>query len=284
VWLSLSPPQDGCSPEALAQAAVEAKAPIDVSSQPAVWGEMLRGSDNPLIVKSDHSMEVASDGRHAADLTDAHLIQTLSCLGRNVIDFYFLRIRRAPEEFALSGALEAIDGARQAGHVKYLGICCDGPALATLGVWQFHDAFDVLLVPRNHYSQETYKTLAPLAKERRVGIITSHPLDWGFGLDFTRLPEHWKLRNLTQSFYGLTLAQAVIHDLAREHPVCVSVNSREEIRLAITAPDMVLPDGLNAMLEPFVESFNDESQWARLLASDEPSLKAAALRRANGSR
>ncbi len=61
----------------------------------------------------------------------------------------------------------ALETARQEGHVRFLGIFCDGPPLATLGTWQFHDAFEVLLAPVG----EALEMLEPLARERRVGVV-----------------------------------------------------------------------------------------------------------------
>ena len=148
----------------------------------------MRGDDSLFLTQmSTSGYERANDDRHAGDLIQAHLIETLSSIGREWIDVYFLRVRRAVDEAQLSGALEAMELARQEGHIRYLGIVCDGSSLATLGMWQFHDAFDLLLVPRNHYDDEAYRTLAPLARERRVGVVTSRPLNWGWGLPFTAL-------------------------------------------------------------------------------------------------
>ncbi len=282
VWLSLSAALAESEPSDLGRlvgAALESGLPIDISSQAALWGGYLRGTDSTLAALSTTTFENATDEKNASDLVQAHLIETLSAIGREHLDFYFLRVRHAFEESQISGALQAVEMARQEGHIRFVGICCDGPAFATLGLWQFNDAFEVLLVPRNHYDTDAYDTLAPLARERRVGIVTSRPLNWGYGLPFTSLPAHWRLRNLTQSFYGLTLAQAAIADLAEEHPVLVGVRSEAEVIKAAEAVSKPRPDGLRAMLQPFIESFEDEDQWAELLKSDKPVERAAAERR-----
>lgn len=261
-------------------AALESGSPIDITSQPALWGGRMRGTEATLTCVSTHGYENATDDRHASDLIQAHLIETLSCVGRDYFDFYFLRVRQAVEEFQIAGALEAMEMARQEGHIRYLGICCDGPSLATLGLWQFHDAFEALLVPRNHYDPEPYETLAPLARKRRVGVVTSRPLNWGYGLPFVDLPSQWRLRNLTKGFYGLSLAQAVIGDLAQDAPVMVGVRSAKEVREALEAPEKYRPDGLREFLGPFVEAWDSEEMWSEFSDSSEPALKSAALRRA----
>ena len=279
IWLSLSLPHDGGDLDALVRAALDSNAPIDITSLPALWGGKMRGTSAPIMMIGGSDFERATDETHACDLVQAHLIETLSSLGREHIDFYFLRVRMSVEEYQISGALQALELAKQEGHIGFIGICCDGPSLATMGTWQFHDAFELLLVPRNHYDSEAYDTLAPLANERRVGIVTSRPLNWGYGLPFIALPEHWRLRNLTQSFYGLSLAQAVIAELADDHPVLVGVRSPEEISLAINAPSLPRPTGLLAMLQPFIESFDDDKQWTELLSSPNVGYRESAKRR-----
>jgi len=240
----------------LVGSALESGAPIDITNQPALWGGKLRGKPGTLLAIGSTDYENANDEAHACDLVQAHLIETLSAIGREKIDLYYFRVKRMAEEYQLSGALQALELAKQEGHIGHIGICCDGPSFSTLGAWQFHDAFETLLVPRNHFSRESYDTLAPLARERRVGIVTNSPLNWGSGESFTNSEEHWKLRNLTQSFYGQTLAQAVIADLAVDHPVLVGVRSPQEVEQAVSSPSKPRPEGLSAMLQPFIESFS----------------------------
>ena len=239
----------------------------------------MRGTSAELLVVGNSDFERANNETHACDFVQAHLIEVLSSLGRECIDFYFVRVRNMVEEYQISGVLQALEFAKNEGHVRHIGIWSDGPSLATLGFWQFHDAFEVVAVPRNHYSDEDYRTLSPLARERRVGVITTKPLNWGYGLPFVAIPELWRLRNLTQSFYGMSLAQAAIADLAKDNPVLLSVRTTNQIKQAIESQNLVLPDGLNAMLEPFREAFDDEELWKTWLNSDDPVMKSAAKRR-----
>ncbi|MGV3615866.1 MAG: hypothetical protein ACO1SV_11075 [Fimbriimonas sp.] len=273
VWLSLSLPDRPDAHDELIAAALASGAPIDVTSQPGLWGGRMRGTDAILSCVSSSHFEDAHEESHATDLVQAHLIETLSCIGREYFDFYFLRVRRGVEEYQISGALQAMELARQEGHIRYLGICCDGPSLATMGVWQFHDAFDVLLVPRNHYDSEPYDTLAPMAKERRVGIVTSRPLNWGYGLPFAAIPAR------LAPHVDPTLAPAIIGAFAKEHPVMVGVRSAEEVRLAVEAPKGAPRDDLGKALRPYLDGFDSEEEWSDLLLSEQPHLRAAAQRR-----
>ncbi|AIE84837.1 hypothetical protein [Fimbriimonas ginsengisoli] len=183
VWLSLSVPASSSDMEGLVGAALESGVPLDVSSSPGLWGGHMRGTDAPLTCLSNTGYEEATDGRHASDLIQAHLIETLSCIGREWFDIYFLRVRRAVEEYQISGALEAMEMARQEGHIRFLGLCCEGPSLAALGMWQFHDAFEVLRVPYSLDDGEAYETLAPIARERRVGVLRFSSLPLSFESD-----------------------------------------------------------------------------------------------------
>lgn len=203
VWLSLSVPSDSSDLDGLVASALEARVPIDVTTRPGLWGGRMRGTDAVLTCVSNSGYEDATDSRHASDLIQAHLIETLSCVGRDYWDIYYLRVRRAVEEYQIAGALEAMEMARQEGHIRFLGIACDGPSLATLGMWQFHDAFDVVRVPRSPEDEEAYETLAPIARERRVGLVTASP--------------------------------RALAEYVAEHPVQVPVSSSEAVREALLA-------------------------------------------------
>ncbi|MEI7985465.1 MAG: hypothetical protein WCI55_07530 [Armatimonadota bacterium] len=178
IWAALGVSPE-TSPEDLVAAIKPLNIPMDISSQPALWGGFLRGGTGILSVKSSTHYERATSQDHATDLMQAHLIEVLSSLGREMIDFYFLRVRRVVEEYQINGALAALEFAKQEGHVKHIGIAADGPVMAVQSVWQFHDAFEVALLRPEHES------LANLAKERRVGVVRNLPLDLE-----TRNPDH----------------------------------------------------------------------------------------------
>jgi hypothetical protein len=171
-WLALAAPDGGFSqesPQELVQTARDSGLPIDFSSQPALWGGCMRGADEVVLVQQGtYQIERATSEDHATDLVQAHLIETLSAVGRDCLDFYFLRIRRTLEEFQVNGALAALEAARGEGHLRFLGLHATGHPLAALGLWLFHDALEVLLLPDD---EDARTTLEPLAKQRRVGVI-----------------------------------------------------------------------------------------------------------------
>lgn len=175
VWLSLGlapgPAEIDWTP-ALVKEALAARTVLDISVNPGLWGGQMRGTDALLMARGNSDIENATDSRHAFDLTQAHLLQTLSAIGREQIDFYFLKIRRVLEEYQIEGALEALASAREEGHIAHLGIDAEGPGLAVLGVWQFHDAFEVAILPNPSERPQDFSMLASLGAERRVGLVS----------------------------------------------------------------------------------------------------------------
>jgi hypothetical protein len=150
--------------------ALASGAPVDISASPALFGGSLPpNSEATLIQNSSVDIERSVDSKHAADLLQAHLIETLSSIGRPYIDFYFLRSRVAFEEAQLAGLLEALEGARQEGHVRYFGLRIENFP-ASVGNWQFHDAFDVVSVPEELPAEER-ETIKRMSASRRAGYI-----------------------------------------------------------------------------------------------------------------
>jgi len=172
----------------------------------------MRGGDDWVALTGSRDYENATDSTHAIDLVQANLIQLLSAIGRESVDFFFLPVRRTVEEFQIAGALEALESARQDGHIRFLGLQCVGSPFAALGVWQFHDAFEVVRMRRSQSDHEAYDTLSPLARERRVGVVTDQPFDAEHPSD--------------------AVADAVnqVRRLSADHPVIVPVSSAAAIR------------------------------------------------------
>lgn len=144
---------------------------IDISSQPALWGGLLAGYRGSYLTRSSRDLEVAYDAAAAANLVEAHLIETLSSLGRPRLDFYVLRVRGPLRESIVEGVLGALESARDDGMVRFLGIEAEDEA-ATQTTWERHDAFEIALLGSG-------SLLEGFAAERRVGIV--HPDDQATG-------------------------------------------------------------------------------------------------------
>ncbi|MFN4034269.1 MAG: hypothetical protein ACK4ME_11760 [Fimbriimonadales bacterium] len=104
----------------------------------------------------------------AANLVQSHLIETLCAIGRERIDYYFLSLHELPSEAPLSGALEALELARQEGQIGAVGLAAWGDPLAMLALWRAHDAFEVAQLP---LEPNALQTLLPEARARRTGVI-----------------------------------------------------------------------------------------------------------------
>ena len=144
------------------------------------------------------------------------MIQVLSSIGREVLDVYFLRIRGPVQEFRVDGALEALEAARQEGHIRFVGLCCDGAPTAALTLWQAHDAFDLVMAPSTLTDHRAFDTVAAHARRQRAGIVAARSMD---GLGDGPLQE--------SALNGLRKADA-------EHPALISVRSARDIELALT--------------------------------------------------
>lgn len=169
-WLR---PVAGEDPQAVARAVFDSGLPLDLSSQPALWGGALRnepGYESRFVVgRSSTDFEKATDESHTVHLVHAHLIEVLSSLGRPMLDIYFVRIRRGLEEFQINGVIQALEMAREDGLLRFAGLFAEGPSLVVRSVWQFHDAFECALLPEGSHGEE----LVPLAEQRRVGVVRS---------------------------------------------------------------------------------------------------------------
>lgn len=211
-WFAPQETAPGHAP-ALAARLMEVGAPVEISSNPALWGGLMRGTTAAVAVTCGRNLAACDRSETARDLIMGELLQHLSCIGRDYLDFVFLRLDRRLEEFQLSGALEALEMNREDGTIRHLGVASFGRAFATLAMWQFNDAFDVCLLPRNPQQTEGYEMLGQLARERRVGIITCGAIDWGDGPVTT----------------DLATGARLVSTFRQEHPVLVGVRRVEEI-------------------------------------------------------
>ncbi len=146
---------------------------LDITPSPALWGQLLRQHPSTLqvaIVAPPHLLRVATYSLAGYSL-QAHLIETLCAIGRERVDYYFLNLSEPIAESALSGALEALELARQEGQVGALGFYASVEPLRVLSLWRTHDAFEVMLAPND---SDLRAVLVPEARARRVGVV----LEW----------------------------------------------------------------------------------------------------------
>ncbi len=168
VWLSLSEPEN---PEpgwaqTLCDSAVAAKTVIDISQRPGLFGGLIAGRGSLVMAVGGGDCSRAPDAHWAKNFIEAKLVSVLSCIRQDHLDFFFLDYAGPWEEAQINGALEAMESARTEGLIRFAGLNASGNDLATLAMWQFHDAFDAILMSPN-----SFPTLGPLAHDRRVGTL-----------------------------------------------------------------------------------------------------------------
>lgn len=274
VLLSLSVPHEGFAEGGIASlvgAAAESGLPLDVGSQPALWGGALRSrsASSRVVSFGGAFLERATDEGHAADLTQAHLIETLSSLGRETLDVYVLTLRRPLEETVIGGALSALESARQEGHVRLFGLHAEGSGLAALGLWTFHDFAEMLFVPDNPLEAGALETLGGLADERRVGIVGLRPLAWRGGLPAP----------VVAAACGIASEPEAARELlrARRRVTLVGVRTVAEVEIAARIADAE-PAESPPWVSRVAAAYEDRSVLERIALDARPAIARAATR------
>ncbi|MBV6456948.1 MAG: hypothetical protein HONBIEJF_00053 [Fimbriimonadaceae bacterium] len=171
-WIALAAPSDPAQIEPLVAAAVAFDSPIDITSQPGLWGRYLGTSSPPLMAIGGGDIARATSPNQASDFIQANLIELLSSIGRHCIEFFFLRVIRNLEDFQIVGALEALESARHDGHIRYFGLDAARNPNGARATWQLHDAFEVVSLEWDPSSHDP-SGLVGMATDRRVGILTT---------------------------------------------------------------------------------------------------------------
>lgn len=119
---------------------------IDISGFMASAGEALRRSTSRWLVSLDLSLERLLVPSQAADFTQAALLEALCSCGRPPLEMVAIRSSGVWRDDVIDAALATILEAKEEGLVNLIAIECVGNPLATVANWQFHDAFDLLIV------------------------------------------------------------------------------------------------------------------------------------------
>lgn len=151
-----------------AEALAESGCPIDVSSQPAVWGNALRNRPAVLAANGSFDLERAVDRKHACDLVEARIIEILCGISREQLDVFFLPVRHAYADFQIEGAFEALESARQEGHIGHFGLRCVSDPTVCMALWGLHNAFELIVLPNQ---KECVDLLVPYALQRGVNVV-----------------------------------------------------------------------------------------------------------------
>ena len=137
------------------------------------------------------SMQLAAKGMEKA------VNQSLSRLKTDYIDIYQIHMLRSAEDLdrimSPGGALEALDKARGAGKIRFIGVTGHEPKVLAEAVKT--GLFDTVMAPVNVIDREVEEDLLPLAKELDIGILSMKPLCGG-SLDNADLGIRFALNSL----------------------------------------------------------------------------------------
>lgn len=257
VWLrpQLGEPAD-LDPMLTALAEVETI--LDVTSMPGV---MARIREKPLLYRGGTTVAGGRTADHAADLMGAEIIEVVSSLAGQPLEFFVLRVREPLEDHQVEGVLGALSSAVEEGLVRHLGLGYESPA--ALPLWQLNDAFDIVVVERNQLSDAAYLEVLPRASSRRVGIVTDRPVEWDYGMPFGKLLDG----------EGSDRAEAAeVGRVARDHPVIVGCRTAADVSRFMSSEPAEFDSA-------YLEAWHEDARWERLATSSSGWIREAAHRR-----
>lgn len=183
VWFRISPraiKED--SIEVISKALDSEEYVVDIHNAPVLLGHALSESQARLMHVGDGLAWSTSSREAAANIVSANVLSSLSTLRGRQIDFWFLDLDRAPEQYQLDGALQALTEARQDGLIGSICLRITKNIYAGLSTWRFNDAFEV--VTTHGIRADDHTGIVGLAAERRVGLLLDSDLklpEWPAG-------------------------------------------------------------------------------------------------------
>ncbi|HEY3781675.1 MAG TPA: hypothetical protein VGL56_11355 [Fimbriimonadaceae bacterium] len=265
LWFSLSLPGNPKELEPLAEAAVKSDCPIDISSQPALWGHYLRGANREIVAIGGLDLTLATSFDHAADLVYAKMLEILCAIGQETMSCFFLPVYGRETAVQMQGAVRAVSNARAEGNLQNVGVYAAGNADFALQQLQRYEVFEVILAPRNHSTPEALGWPKSALIRTHSTLVTCSPFNWGGGMPFFQ-PLSSELDS------NVALRQQILKELGQEFPVMVGVRTAAEIEEAMEALNSNSTLDLSEALTPYRERFS-ASEHGRLLQTQrgEPS-------------
>jgi aryl-alcohol dehydrogenase-like predicted oxidoreductase len=204
-------------------------------------------------------------------------------LGVETLDLFLLYDFR-PETHTsarITGALHALDAAREAGTVRWIGATCYGAYDALADVLEAGLPLDAVFVRFNFWDQGAAVRLLPLCRARGITALATQTFSWVGGVPFMRFPNTWRYRNLTKNFYGFTAAQAHLYWVSQQpnvDGVVVSMQTLEQITENISALSIEkVPAGLESLFESFSQAITRTREgWRGLLQDEQWEIRTAA--------
>ncbi len=211
----------------------------------------------------------------AAQAVRGAIARKRELLGVEVIDVFLLYDFR-PEVHTparLAGARRALDEARAVGQIRHVGATCYGAydALAEAIEGDTLPA-EIVLARFNYLDQAAGTRLFPACRVCGVTALATQSFSWLGGVPFVRLPNTWRLRNLTKNFYGFTAAQAHLYWLLAQPNIdgaLISMQTAAQLTENVGATQIAkTPQGLEALFDSFAEALTRTREGWRGLKQD----------------
>lgn len=95
---------------------------LDISVQPGLWGGLMRGTEAKLMASSDPHLDRASSVSHAGMFVEGEVIQFLSAIGREHLDYYAVCPSSLLSESQIEGMNLSVADLRENGHIRKFGL------------------------------------------------------------------------------------------------------------------------------------------------------------------
>jgi hypothetical protein len=264
--LSIVPPSDVDELDRMIEAA--AGASIDVTFHPALLGHRMKSTNTYSSARLGRDLKWSTDENHAATLVQAEIVQVISSLLGEPLNYAALLLGPDVTETQVAGANRAVSMAVEEGL-----ICGSGVLVTTetkLSLTEALRLFDCsfLTCPHRELNPEQWAE----ANSFGISVVASEVLNWGTGCPLEELPA---VKNAA-SEAGVDPLQALILG-APGDSVLLTVSSVEEVEKAMSCSQAQA--GADAVWAAALAAWAEKSEWEYLLGSPDEKVRFAAQRR-----
>lgn len=218
------------------------------------------------------------------DAVSRAVVRKLELLGVERLDmFHLYDVRREVHTLSrLAGAGRALTEARARGVVGFVGATCYGDYDYLANVIEGQEFVPDCVAARfSFFDQRAAARLLPVCAAGGIRTLAAQTFGWLGGVPFVRFPNTWRLRNMTQSFRGYSVAKAHLRwalGQAGVGGVLVSMQDAGQVRENADAVRMAMPGAdMASVFAGFVDALGDgEGGWRALLQDPEWEIQAAA--------
>lgn len=212
------------------------------------------------------------------------IMRKLELLGTDHLDVFHLYDVRADVHTSarLAGAVRALTEARRWEHVRHFGATCYGDYdhLAQVIAGQSYVP-DCIITRFNFMDQGASVRLLPVCTQQGIRTLAAQTFGWLGGVSFVRLPNTWRLRNMTRNFTGQSAAQAHLRWVLGQANVggaLVSMQEAAQVKENAGAVQAPMPRAdMASVFGSFAEALRGTDEgWRALLEDPEWEVRTAA--------